>query len=255
MNISSKPLSRVKIFIVILIIFISVLNFTNIGERVNNLYLSINSPVKAGFWSRGVSLRSDNFVDFDRENERLKSEIVRLRRKTEEMNELRKALDLDLHQDYNLTKSRVIGKSTESDSLIISKGSEDGIREGMPVVGSTRSLIGEISSVLKSHSYVKLITHEESGFDGRVQGKEDSLGVIERNGDTLKLGMVDRSADLEEGDMVVTHPGGGIYPGGIFVGEINEVVRDDAETFQSAVIKPAFNPNEFQILFIITDIQ
>ena len=255
MNISSKPLSRVKIFIVILIIFITAFNFTDMGERVNDLYLSINSPVKAGFWSRGISLSEREFSNFDPENKRLKSEIVSLRRDTEEIDQLREALGLELSQDYQLAQARVIGKGVESDSLIISKGSEDGIREGMPVVGSTRSLVGEITSVLKNHSHIQLISHEESGFDGRVQGKDDSLGVVERSENGLELSMIDRAANLEVGDMVVTHPGGGIYPGGIFVGEIEEVVRDDAETFQSAIIDPGFNPYDFQILLVITDIR
>ncbi|MGM0439451.1 MAG: rod shape-determining protein MreC [Patescibacteria group bacterium] len=252
MNISSKPLSRVKIFIPILIALIAIFNFTPIGKSVQDLYLSINSPLQASFWSRGVSMQADHFKDSDQERTDLLSQISELRTEVEEVDELREALDLELNKEFNLLETRVVGKASEPDHLIISNGSEDGVKEGMPVINSSKSLVGEVVTTIDNFAHVKLISHNETSFDGRVLDKEESLGVIE-GGDSLTLEMIDRAADVEEGDMVVTHPGGGIYPGGIFIGEIEEVVREDAEAFQSAVIKPGFNPKDFQILFVITD--
>ncbi len=250
MNISSKPLSRVKIMLPVLIALIAIFNFTPAGDAIRNFYLSINSPLKSAFWTRGVTLQNES-GELERSPELL-SEISRLRREVDEMEQLREALGLDMDEEFNLLDSRVVSRASEGDYLVIARGSTDGVLEGMPVVTSSKSLVGEVVEALDDFSYVRLISHPESVFDGRVLEKEDSLGVIEGN-DQLKMGMINRAADLEEKDMVVTHPGGGIYPGGIFIGEVKQVIREDAETFQSVVISPGFSPKEFQILFIITD--
>ena len=252
MNISSKPLSRVKILIPILVVLIIAFNFTPIGDSVKDLYLSISSPLQASFWSRGVSIRTNQNQDFDFERSAMVSRIVDLERKVSEMEELREALDLELENEFNFLDSRVVGKGVERDYLIIARGSNDGVVEGMPVITSSKNLVGEVVSTLDKFSHVKLISHPETSFDAKVLDKENSLGLIESN-DKLNLKMIDRSADIEKGDMVVTYPGGGIYPGGLFIGEIEEVVRDDAETFQSAIIQSGFSPNQFSLLFVITD--
>ena len=250
MNISSKPLSRVKILIPVLIALIAIFNFTPAGEAIRNFYISINSPIKSAFWSRGITAQNQS-----REKERdpqLLSEIARLRREVEEADQLREALDLELDTEFNFLDSRVVSRATEGEHLIISRGSTDGVLKGMPVITSSRSLAGEVVEVLDDFSYVRLISHPETVFDGRVLEKDHSLGVVE-GGEDLQMDMIDREADIEEDDLVVTHPGGGIYPGGIFIGEVDEVVREDAETFQSVNINPGFSSEEFQILFIITD--
>ena len=250
MNITSKPLSRVKVLIPVLIALWVIFNFTSFGNDFKNLYLSMSSPIKSAFWSRGVSFNIDSLEDGRDPN--LLAEIANLRRKVGEIDQLREALEIDLDEEFDLLSSRVVGVASDNDHLIIAAGLADGVSEGMPVVSSSRSLIGEVVEVLDDFSYVKLITHPEAVFDGRILDKEDSLGVVE-NDEYLMMDMIDRSADLEKGDIAVTSPGVGIYPGGIFIGEVDEVLREDAETFQSVRINPGFSIEDLQILFIISD--
>jgi len=235
------------LFLIIVILFF---NFTGAGDYFRNGFLKISSPLRAAFWSRGISLHPDKIEGSDRDI--LLSEIVRLRRKEGEVDELRTALEIDLSSDFNLVDGRVVGRATEGDQLIISRGREDDIFEGMPVVTSSGALVGEITEALPDFSHIRLITHPDSEFEAEVQDRENSLGVISAD-NQLRLEMVDREAQIEEGDMVVSFPGGGIYPGGIFIGEIEEVIRDDVEAFQSATINPGFGISDFNILFIITD--
>lgn len=250
MNISSKPLSRVKVLLPVLIVLILVFNFTPLGDSIKNLYLSMSSPLQSAFWSRGMSFNGN--VDNNDYDSELLAEIASLRRQLKEMDEMKEALDMDLDEEFDFLGSRVVGKASDSDHLIVSSGEVDGVSEGMPIVNSSKSLVGEVVEVLDDFSYIKLITHSETAFDGRVLEKDDSLGVVESN-ESLRMNMIDRGADLEEGDMIVTSPGGGIYPAGIFVGEVEEVIREDADTFQSVNIEPGFTPEDLQILFIITD--
>ncbi len=250
MNISSRPLSRINFLLVVLVVVIITFNFTTIGSMIRNNFLSVISPVKSAFWSKGISLHG--IESGDPNHSALIAEIVRLKRKTEEIDLLREALDLEMDRDFVFLDARVVGKSTEEDHLIVSRGLNEGIIEGMPVITSSRSLIGEVVEVLPDFSFVKLISHPETGFDARVLDRDNSLGVL-TGGDILILDMVSRDAQIEEGDIVITHPGGGFYPGGIFIGIVEEIIREDVEAFQKLKIRPGFSVSELNTLFIIVD--
>ncbi len=249
MNISSKPLSRVKIIIPFLALFIILFNLTSFGSFAKNKYLSLNSTIQAAFWSRGASIQK-NGINTDSDKAAYLSEIARLQRKVNELEEL--DLAENNLSDFKFLESRIVGRATQSDYLVIQNGFSNGVIEGMPVVTGSRSLVGKVVEVLEDFSYVELITNENSNFDGRVLEKDNSLGVVGMN-EKLRLSMVDRSADIEEGDIVVTHSGGGIYPGGIYVGDVREVIKEDAEAFQEAVLNTGFTTKDLNILFIITD--
>lgn len=251
MNVNSKPSNRVKLFLPLLIIIIIAFNFTSIGKSTQNNALSLTSSIKSSFWSRGISMHADEF-NSQNPDSALISEIVTLRKELEEMNKLREALDLEMHKEFKFLDSRVAGSSAKDDHIIISRGKNDGILEGMAVLTSSKSLVGEVTLVLSDFSHIKLITHPEISFDAKILDKEDSLGVV-KSGEKLTLEMIDRNVNLEVGDRAITHPGGGIYPGGIFIGEVKEVIRDDAEAFQSAVIEPAISPSDLTFLFVLVD--
>ncbi len=246
-----KPNSIRLILVSLVFVLFIVLNFTFLGDFFQNIFLSVMEPVKSSFWSKGISLQADNLTN-DFEKTIYLTEIAKLKRELKELNYLKEVVDFDIQSDFNLVGSRVLGVSTEDDYIIISKGKKDSIFKGMPVLTSSRSLVGEIGKVLDNFSFVKLISHSEISFDAKVLDKEDSLGVI-NNDNQLSLEMIDRDAYLEVGDIIVTYPGSGIYPEGLFIGEISEVVKDDVNAFQTVLITPGFRTKDLSFLFIVTD--
>jgi len=250
MNSRTGPKNGINFFLILVLIVVLIFNFTFMGDFARNAFLTIASPVKSLVWSRGISVQSEEFKNTPGEKSRLVSEIVELKNKVKEMEELRTALDLDAAAEFDLLDVRVISGSTEGDMIIINRGKKHGIKEGMPIITSSKSLVGSVEKSLNNFSYVGLITGPEIEFDGIVLEKDNSLGVV-KSEEGIILDMVSREADLEAGDLVVTHPGGGVYPGGIYIGEISEIIKNDAEAFQSASVIPGFNPRELDFLFAI----
>lgn len=248
MSAFTKSSNRIKFFIALLV-FILLCNFTPLGNIIQNYYLEISSPLQAVFWSKGISIQSGEIKNGDR----LLGETADLQRKIDEFKEIDKLLKEVENEEFKYSGTRVVGKSTESDYLIISKGEKDGVKKGMPVVDSSKNLVGKIYKTLPDFAHVQLITNKKTSFDARILNKEESLGVLENTKNGLTLSMIERSVELKEGDMVVTHPEGGIYPEGIFIGQIKEINKDDAKAFQSAQVKPGFNPKKTTYLFIITE--
>jgi len=66
-------------------------------------------------------------------------------------------------------------------------------------------------------------------------------------------GRKNKEKEIKESDLVVTTALGGIFPSGLLVGEIGKVFRSDVEVWQQAEIKPAFDINELETLFIIVN--
>jgi len=55
------------------------------------------------------------------------------------------------------------------------------------------------------------------------------------------------------GDSIETSGLGGIYPKGLLIGTVDEVIIDVNNVSQSAVVKPAVNFKKLQEVFVITN--
>ena len=253
-----------KILIVIIgILIILSLNFFQ--KEVKGFFYLISAPIQKNLWEVG-----DRTADFfealseikslKRENEELKLEIQKLLAENSSLKELkqenqafREALEIDLQKDFILIFAEVIGKDIGQDSILINKGSKDGILEGFPVTTPQRVLLGRIAEVYKTFSRVMLISSEESSFDAKI-ADTDILGVVKGTGRLkLCLDFIPKDKEIKEGDLVISTSIGGIYPKNLLAGLIKEVKKSDINPFQLAEISPFFNIEEVKTVFVIKD--
>lgn len=260
-----SPKLKISVILALLIAFFIVLNLTSFSIGVKNFFYLVSSPIQKTFWRAG-----DNLSDFfeviseigklKKENEELLLknqellvENTRLKELKKENEVLRKALEVGLEKEFKLLLSDVIGKDISQDTLLINKGSKDGILKGFPVITQQKVLIGKCGEVYENFSRVVLISNKESSFDVKVSDN-DIQGVVKGEGNLkLFLDLVSQEEEIKEGAIVVTTVLGGIFPKGLLVGEIKEVLRSDIQPFQGAKIKPAFDIKEIETLFVITN--
>jgi rod shape-determining protein MreC len=261
MKISSR---KSKILIALLVIlFVLSLNFYQ--KEVKNLFYLISLPIQKFFWQTGDST-SDFFEaiskskNLEKENEELKLKIQELLSENSSLKEakkenefLREALNLGLEKEFQLKIARVIGKDISQDSLMINKGSREGILKDMPVITKEKNLVGKIDEVYNDFSKILLISNKKSSFDAEVQ-ERNVEGVIKGRGSgQLFFDLVPREKEIQTNDNVITSALGGIFPPGLLVGQIKEIKKSDIEPFQTAEINPAFDIKELKDLFIIAD--
>ncbi|MFL6469186.1 MAG: rod shape-determining protein MreC [Pyrinomonadaceae bacterium] len=185
------------------------------------------------------------------ENTELRSQIqelqVELKGKEElsaENERLRSLLDLKSQSKYKPLIARVIGRdpSIWFDSSIIDRGSMDGVKLNMPVV-TNGGLVGRITAVGPLTSQIDLITRDKSGVGGVVGEISDSsaLGVVSGTSkrDVVEMRYVSGSVEVKPGQMVYTTGQDGIYPAGLRIGEIVEVVTGTATTPHRIFIRPS----------------
>lgn len=270
---------RLKIIIagVLTVLLFLALNLSPAKKEVKNFFYLISSPIQKTFWQAGKNI-SDFFgmisemKNLKKENEEVKlkiqgliSENVAIIEFKKENEILRKALGIGLEKEFKLMISEVIGKDISQDSLIINKGSRDGISKDFPVINQQKTLVGKISEVYNNYSKVMLISNKESSFDAKIlarlaeQGEAggsdtEIYGVVKGKGNLkLFLDLIPKEKEIKEGDIIITTSLSRIFPKGLLVGEIKEVDVSDIEPWQTAQIKPAFNIGELETLFIITN--
>ena len=256
-----KPIYRILIFIIIGILIILFLNFYQ--AEVRNFFYQISEPILSVFWRAGDRI-SDFFEaiseiqNLKKDNEELKlkvqellAQLVSLKELRKENEILREALNLNLAKEFDFSLAEVIGKDVSEDFILINEGIDDGISEGLPVISQQKILVGKINEVYKNYSKVKLISHKESSFDGKIVEKE-ILGQVKGEGNfKILFDLIPREQEIAEGDLVETSALGGTFPKGLLVGQIKQVKKSDIQPFNQAEISPLLDLGELEIVFII----
>ncbi len=194
---------------------------------------------------------------------RLEAQIAALQRENEELREgeAERQLLQDLfnraRQSPELTRqtANVIGLDTSPavQSIIIDKGTNDGLQVGMPVE-SPRGLIGRIFRTAPNASQVILITDNASAIPARLSNSR-AAGILRGSGPGGQLTMdwIDLKYQVEVGEVVSTSGLGGNFPEDIVIGRVVEVNRSEAKLFQQAVVQPATDFDTLEIVFVVTN--
>ncbi len=227
------------------------------GERVIKVWALtvadfVQSPVTT--ISSGVSNYFISFAELrsaQDENTQLKERVQELeveikgRSDLEAENErLRQLLDLKEKSKYRVLSARIIGRDPSAwfSSAIINRGSLDGVALNMPVV-TDGGLVGRVTAVGPLTAQVDLITHDKSGLGAVIGeiGNSNALGVVSGTGktDVIEMRYVSGSIEVQPGQIVFTTGQDGIYPDGLKVGEIVEVISGSATVPHRIFIRPA----------------
>ena len=162
------------------------------------------------------------------------------------------------HPEYSLTTCTVISKDSSNyySTFLINKGSKDGLKTFMPVVGS-KGVIGYI--VETGAHFAKVQTVIEGGSSlGCVVTRTGNTAVCEGDTSMLKDGLlsmiyISKDMDLVEGDILETSGLGEIYPAGLVIGRIQEIKTETITKNQYAVVKPAEDFDFIREVFVITN--
>lgn len=157
---------------------------------------------------------------------------------------------------FDLVSARVIARdsTTWTKSVTINCGSADGITKDMAVI-TERGLVGNVASVTNHSAIVQLILDPRSAVGALVQRQESRVaGIIEGNSQQTMAKMVNipRDADIQDADIIVTSGFGGVYPKGILIGTVNQVVNEEGGLLKYAVLSTAVDFNKLEEVFVIT---
>ena len=136
-------------------------------------------------------------------------------------------------------------------SVVLNRGSEDGVRAGQPVLGAGATLLGIVTEVNESRSRVRLITDREAAIAALLQSSR-TAGSLVGDGDGLRLEFVPLEADVAPGDVVLTSALGGLLPPGLLVGRVSSVDAPGQELHQWIEVDPLGDLERIEQVLIMT---
>lgn len=203
-----------------------------------------------------------------KENEQLKSlvdqlmiENVRLKEVEAQNEDLRRKLEFaETYPQYTLraaeVRGRVIGAEPNNfmSVLIIDVGKRNGIRKGMPVVTES-GLVGQIRAVGPNWSRVLLIV-DPSGSVAAVLQNSRLQGIVSgRLGRDMVMNYIPQEGVVSVGEVVLTSGVDGYYPKGLVIGQVVEVIQNDIDAFQQAIVRPSVNFEQIETVLVLTSFE
>jgi len=184
------------------------------------------------------------------------NELREGRQARDENERLKKLLDFTKDVQYQAIPARVIARdpSVWFNSVIINRGSANGVDLDMPVV-TPEGIVGRVVGVGPVSAQVMLITDERSAAGAVVGqlGQSNAVGSVRgfgKNG-LLEMRYVSGLETVNVGDYVVTTGQDRIYPPGLNVGAVVEVVPGSATTPHNIRVKPGARLNSLQEVAVL----
>jgi rod shape-determining protein MreC len=160
---------------------------------------------------------------------------------------------------YLYYPARVVDNSVNSERnyVQINRGSNQGIKDHMAVIGSDGSVIGMVVNVSPNFSQIMSLLHVQNTVNASLK-RSGEFGKIEWDGKDpqyVTLKNLPKSIELKKGDTVVTSNYSYNFPPGYMIGTIAEIVPDNSTTFYILKVKTAANFYNLQQVFAIENLQ
>jgi len=139
-----------------------------------------------------------------------------------------------------------------SHHVVINRGTTDGVYEGQPVLDE-KGIVGQILHVGVSSSRVILISDISHAIPVRVQ--RNGLRLIASGSgqiDRLIHNFVPHSADVKEGDLLVTSGLGGKYPEGYPVSRVVLMRTDESREFATIYSQPVAQIDRLRYMLLLS---
>lgn len=230
------------------------------SDAVNSAVGTLITPIQKAASSFGaVGDLFDSIINsgkYKGENEALLERIATLEQETinidsykNENERLRALLDMkDLRQELNYTGANVIARESGDwyDTLVIDKGTAGGVAVNSVVIVPD-GLVGSVFEVGADYAKVKTVADVESSV-GAVCGRTNDMGLAEGKSGLTPLGKcslnyLDKNARIVVGDSIETSGTGGIFPKGLHIGKVTEVIDSGDGLTLSCEIETAVDFN------------
>lgn len=201
-----------------------------------------------------ATLRAEN-SELNEQVAMLQSEIVALQENLAQSEILYTLLDFARsNPEHEYLAATVIGReiSPYLQYIIIDKGSNDGLRHGMPVV-TQQGLVGRIDALIADAARVQLITDSASIVNVKLQTAQVEGQVRGSVTGEISIDMVPVGNEVEVGDVIMTSGLGGTYPPNIFVGQVLTMQSKENVLFQSGSIQPVVDFSSLSAVLVITN--
>ncbi|NMT65165.1 rod shape-determining protein MreC [Marinobacter orientalis] len=228
-----------------------------IGTGLAPIHWLGNAPSELSNWVAGLFTSKE---ELQAENEELRARLLILERRAlkyaalaSENNELRKLMNSSEVLDDRVIVGEVVAVSPDpfSHEVVINRGSRDGVEVGQAILDAN-GLMGQVEQTSSFTSRVLLVSDSSHAVPVEVV-RNGLRAVLLGNGDTeaLELVHVPDTADIREGDLLVSSGLGGRFPKGYPVAKVSRITKEQGEPFVKIEATPLANLNKSRLLLVV----
>jgi rod shape-determining protein MreC len=156
--------------------------------------------------------------------------------------------------------ARIIGRDPDNlfSALVINKGKRDGLTNNMPIIAyqnGVQALVGKVIQVGQLESLVMPVYDvsfyvssrlAESRYEGLVEGQGGPEAPL------LMRSIPKEARDyISHGDLIVSSGLGGVYPQGITIGRVNNILYQEAETSMAVEMESSVDFSRLEYVFVL----
>lgn len=228
-----------------------------IGTGLAPIHWLGNAPSEFSDWVASLFTSKE---DLQKENDALQARLLILERRAlkyaalaSENNELRQLMNSSEVLDDRVIVGEVVAVSPDpfSHEIVINKGSRDGVEVGQAILDAN-GLMGQIEQTSSFTSRVLLVSDSSHAVPVEVV-RNGLRAVLLGNGDTssLELVHVPDTADIREGDLLVSSGLGGRFPKGYPVAEVASITKEQGEPFVKIEATPLAELNKSRLILVV----
>ncbi|MBU0660706.1 rod shape-determining protein MreC [Patescibacteria group bacterium] len=172
----------------------------------------------------------------------------------QEHEEFERQLQFFRTSTYAHVGAMVIGKNIESlsNSIILNKGTADGVNQGNAVIVGDGILVGTVIRTDETTSIVRLINDSQSKIAAMTLNNDHSIGLIEGGYDiSVRMNFIPQHEYIAIGDQIVTSGLEDNIPRGLYIGTIESIKKEAYKPFQEALVNPPVHLGKIAMVSIL----
>ena len=234
----------VAVYFILLLFSLSLIFNSNYFHRSKVIILLNNisnfSSENFDYITEYFELKDIN-LDLTKENLFLKNQLEKVKQYSN--------LDSLKNTNFTFRNAKVISNNLSSfkNHLIINKGVRHGLKNEMGVINST-GIVGIINRTSKNYSSVMSVLNIDTKINAKVK-RTSHFGTLEWNGrrtSYLVLNDIPETANIKVGDSIITGGMSLIFPEGINIGVVSEILNQNK--ISDTVVKFKVNIDEAKYL-------
>lgn len=238
---NNKSFIITTILLILLIIISSMANdLVKIGNNITNTIFEPVNKISYAVSSEIINVVEDTFGSkqtraqvekLEVENKKLLKDNARLMEIINREDFLKAENEAMMDSNLNFMKAQVVNSDVNSmhESFYIDKGSKDGIKINdviLQAIGNSdysSAVIGKIVKVNDTTARVETIKNSSNDVSF-VNARSGDYGVIDSyKNKTISGYMLEVDSDVKDSDILLTSGIGGVYPKGLYIGNISNV--------------------------------
>ncbi|MBC7850042.1 MAG: rod shape-determining protein MreC [Chitinophagaceae bacterium] len=145
--------------------------------------------------------------------------------------------------------------SLQNNYLTIHRGEKQGVKKDMGVISPT-GIVGTVINTSDNYAVVMSVLHRQNRVSAKMK-KSGRVGTVQWDGESpLYVTMINvpKSEIIAKGDSVVTSQYSYLFPQGIMVGTVSEIVDDKTSNFYTLRLKPATDFHKVEYVTVVENI-